>query len=369
MTTSLRPLPHAAPRAPMARALLAALLPALMMSSAVAQVGMTQLQAGDLPITMVYPTPEVATRRSFGPFEIEVAPDAQPTAGARRLIVLSHGTGGSAISDHALAATLARAGFVVAQPLHRGDNFRDLSRAGPASWATRPAEVGEVIDMLAGHPVWKARLRLDRVGVHGMSAGGVTALSLAGAQWRLLDLVRHCGANADADAGFCFNGLPTPAAQAERRAGFERARGVPEAFLPPDMKVVHGGRPAAGGDPRPDARVAAITLSVPLAAIFPSESLARIDVPVGVVRAGRDRWLVPQFHSDHVLRACERCSLIADLPGAGHMDLLAPWPAAVARDVAASQPVGGMPEPGFDPKAREQAFAAIAAFHSSRLDP
>ncbi|MCE3003578.1 MAG: hypothetical protein LW860_12910, partial [Xanthomonadaceae bacterium] len=93
------------------------------------------------PVTLVYPTLQPAQARAFGPFMLTVAPDsplapllaagpadAAPAGGAataieqrgarRRLIVLSHGTGGSTHSDHQLAATLARAGFVVAQPLH-----------------------------------------------------------------------------------------------------------------------------------------------------------------------------------------------------------------------------------------------------------
>ena len=98
---------------------------------------------------------------------------------------MSHGTGGSPLTDHALAATLARAGFVVAQPTHAGDNARDSRGAAPVSWQRRPDELRRVVDALGANPQWQSRLRLDRVGVHGMSAGGVSALALAGAQWRL----------------------------------------------------------------------------------------------------------------------------------------------------------------------------------------
>lgn len=85
--------------------------------------------------------------------------------------------------------------------------------AGSNAWITRPQEVSRLIDALAVNPAWSPLLQLDKVGVHGISAGGATALSLAGAQWRVLDLVQHCLACADpsptteGDAGFCFNGL------------------------------------------------------------------------------------------------------------------------------------------------------------------
>ena len=334
-------------------------------------VGMTQLKTGDLPVTLVYPTLQPARSVALGPFVLQVAPDAVPQPGLRRLVVLSHGTGGNALSDHTLAATLARAGFVVAQPLHTGDNYLDTSRAGPESWRTRPQEVTRLIDALAADPSWQPLLQLDKVGVHGMSAGGVTALSLAGAQWRLLNLVQHCLAHVDADQGFCFNGLAEPQAQAARRAVYERARGVPEAFLPANMRVLQGGitvDPAAGrADVRPDLRVAAVTLAVPVGAIFSADSLARIHVPVGLVTAGRDTMLLPEFHSDHVLRHCTACTRLADLKGAGHFDLLSPWPDAVALSVGAKQAQGGQPEPGFDPKERDDAFEAIARFFARQL--
>ena len=341
----------------------------LLCSATQAQVGLTTLSVGDLPVTLVYPTAQVAQPVSFGPFVLTVARDAAPLPGVRRLVVLSHGTGGSPLSDHDLAATLARAGFVVAQPQHAGDNYLDASRAGPVSWDSRPQEVTRVIDALARHPQWQPLLALDRVGVHGMSAGGVTALALAGAQWRLLDLVRHCQAQADADAGFCFNGLVDPAARAARQASYTLSRGVPEALLPAAVTAVHGGRnPSAGGSElRPDPRVAAVTVAVPVAAMFTSESLARLRLPVGVVSADQDTMLRPAFHAGRLLRDCPACSLLAELRGAAHMDLVSPWPASVARSTAAVQTVGAQPAPGFDARQRDAAFAAVAAFYQREL--
>lgn len=336
-------------------------------------VGMTQLMAGELPFTLVYPTLAATSSLSRGPFTLQVAQGAAPLAGPRRLVVLSHGTGGSATADHSLAATLVRAGFVVAQPQHAGDNFQDTSRAGPSAWKTRPAEVTQVIDALAAHPFWKDQLRLDKVGVHGMSAGGVTALALAGGQWRVLNLVQHCLAHPDADAGFCFNGAAAPAARAIRQASFERVRGVPEVALPAEFQAVHGGltpAPAAGrSDVRPDPRVAAITLAVPVAAIFSADSLARIRVPVGLISASHDTVLLPTFHSDHLMKHCSSCVRLTDLKGAGHFDLVWPWPAAVAQAVAATQVRGGSPEPGFEAQARDAAFERVARFHVRELTP
>lgn len=334
-------------------------------------VGLTELDADGLPVTLVYPTEAPAQTHSFGPFEIEAAKDAPVRPGRYRLVVMSHGTGGSSRADHALAAHLARAGFVVAQPLHRGDNYRDSSGAGPESWRRRPGEVSAVIDAMAGMARWAEVLDLERVGVHGMSAGGVTALALAGAQWRMLELIRHCNEHAGSDATFCFQGAEDAGQREARRARFERVRGVPDEMLPAELKNWHGGRTPAGpeSDPRPDSRIAAVTLAVPVAAIFSAESLGRIDIPVGVVSAGADEVLLPRFHSDHVLRHCARCRSLLELGNAAHFDLLWPWPEEIAHEVARQFLRGGMPSPDFDPAGRERAHERIGAFLLEQLGP
>lgn len=386
-------------RAP--RAGLVAATVALAAGAACAQVGFTQLPLNGLPVAPVYPTDVQATKQAFGAFEIEVAVDAAPApigpaTGRRRLIVTSHGTAGSPPPDHGLAAALARAGFVVAQPLHAGDNWRDAAKAGPEAWRSHPAEVLRVIDALADHPLWRTQLVLDRVGVHGTSAGGVTGLSLAGAQWRTLSLLQHCNDHLEADIGFCLTGAPDAAARANRRALYERVRGVPEAFLPSEITAWQGGRSpapsatppasapddgkpskraptaaaaaaAAAFDPRPDPRIASVSLSVPVASIFSAESLARVRVPVGLIAAQANEWLVPRFHSGHAARHCRACTVLANLPGATHFDVMQPWPAAAAAEVARTQLRGAAANPAFDGRLREEAYARVVQFHRQNL--
>jgi len=336
-----------------------------------AQVGMTVLQLGQMPVTLSYPTSQPVSPHRVGEFTLQVALNAAPLAGRFPLVVMSHGSGGSAVPDHALASTLVRAGFVVAQPLHQGNNHLDNSLAGPATFQRRPGEAIQVIDALAQDPQWSGRLHLDRVGVHGMSAGGATALALAGAQWRMLNLVRHCDRHGLADEGFCFQGANEPEVRTARQSRYKSARYWPEFVLPADLKMVHGGRTptAENPDPRPDPRVTAVTLMVPVAALFSAESLARIRIPVGLVSAQNDEVLVPRFHSGHVLQHCTTCKHLADLPNAGHFDVLWPWPPSVAREVAATQVRGGLPHPDFDPRDREVAHQRIADFYRHNLGP
>ena len=54
-------------------------------------------------------------------------------------------------------------------------------------------------------------------------------------------------------------------------------------------------------------------------------SLASPRVPLALITASQDRWLVPRFHSTAVLRACTTCEVLMDIP-AGHGALLSPLP-------------------------------------------
>ena len=338
-------------------------------TQAQAQVGMREITSKGMPITLVYPTPAKAQATPLGPFELDVALGAELSPGKHAVVVLSHGTGGSPLTDHTLAATLARAGFVVAQPLHRGDNYRDTNAAGPASWQTRPKEITEAIDAVAADPLWQGRIDSQRVGVHGMSAGGISALSLAGAQWNMRSLIDHCNAHLDADIGFCLNGLGQDRLQAvKRRAQFVLGGLTPKFVQPAYLSALHGGLSKGGNNERrPDTRIAAVSLLVPVVAPFTSESLQAIGIPVGVVSVGQDQVLAPQFHSDYLLSQCTRCKRLAHVPVSGHFDWLAPWPDAIAQQVGALQMRGGYPTAGFSAAQRQNAFDAVATFFQQHL--
>jgi len=342
----------------------------------ISAVGMRQIQSGGMTITLVYPTAAVAQTVTYGAFTVQIASNAAPlpadsmaASGKRALIVLSHGSAGSALPEHTLAATLARAGFVVAQPEHRGDNWQDFSKAGPDSWKTRPQDVSETIDAVARDAALAPLVDTRRVGVHGMSAGGVTGLVLAGAQWRMLNLIQHCAQNLDEDIGFCLNSLATqPSVQLLRKSQFAIGRTLTETTAPTRFKTLHGGAsPSASSDPRPDPRVVAVSLAVPVGVIFTPESLARIRIPVALSTSGDDGVLLPRFHSHHVLKHCTHCTPLADHPQAGHFDWLSPWPASIAQTVAATQMRGGLPNPEFTNEDRQKAFDQIAVFFKNKL--
>jgi predicted dienelactone hydrolase len=184
----------------------------------------------------------------------------------------------------------------------------------------------------------------------------------------MLNLIQHCAQNLDEDIGFCLNGLgQLPELQTQRRRQFEMARGAPEPYMPANLKVVHGGQGVEASDPRPDPRIAAVSLAVPVGAIFTPESLARMRIPVGLNIAGNDLVLLPRFHSQHVLQHCKTCTTLSDHPKAGHFDWLSPWPTNIATPVAATQMRGGMPTGTLGAAERGHSHAQIVQFFAIHL--
>lgn len=84
-------------------------------------------------MAVFYPTLGAEISVAQGPFRFSWVPDGQPLMGNRRLVVISHGSGGSPWVHVDLARALVAHGFTVAIPLHQGDNYLDPSEPGPVS--------------------------------------------------------------------------------------------------------------------------------------------------------------------------------------------------------------------------------------------
>jgi predicted dienelactone hydrolase len=286
-------------------------------SAAEASVGLTDIagQDGDGAVTVYYPSNDDAKIGKRGPFLFEFAWQGAPARGNGRLIVISHGSGGSPWVHANLAQVLVADGFVVAMPEHRGDNYKDPSTPGPESWKRRPAEVSRAIDVVSQDARFGPLLALDKVGMYGMSAGGHTALSLAGGRWSPARFAQHCEAHIAEDFQTCV-GLAT-----RLRGGFlDGARTTIARW------VIRSRFSDATWQTHTDPRIAAIVAGVPLAADFDMASLAAPRVPLGLVTARQDKWLIPRFHSDAVLAVCAACEKLADFATGGHGALLSPLP-------------------------------------------
>ena len=212
--------------------------------------------------------------------------------------------------------------------------------------------MSRAIDAVGRDPRFAQLLQLDRVGVYGMSAGGHTALTIAGGRWAPTGFRDHCEAQIAEDFQFCV-GVIT-----------KLTGGVFDGFkqwvaLRAIRWLFDDSTPRSHADPR----VAAVVAAVPAAAHFDFTSLVTPRVPLGLVTAQQDRWLVPRFHSDRVLGVCKTCEHIADLADGGHGAYLAPSPPGL------TGLLGDMlnDPPGFDRSVLPAVDRKISAFFAGHL--
>ncbi len=98
------------------------------------------------------------------------------------VVMLSHGTGGSASGLGWLAAALAAEGFVVLGVDHHGNTATEAYRPeGFLCWWERARDLTVLLDLLSVDGLFAQRLNLSDVAAAGFSLGGYTALALAGA--------------------------------------------------------------------------------------------------------------------------------------------------------------------------------------------
>ena len=324
-------------------------------AAAQAAVGVTEIAAKDGgPVTVFYPSSGEAQPLKRGPFTLHFASQGAPLRGNGRLIVVSHGSGGSPWPHSDIARALVESGFVVAMPEHRGDNYKDLSAVGPESWKRRPAEVSRAIDAVGQDPRFAPLLALDKVGMYGMSAGGHTGLSLAGGRWSPARFREHCEAHIAEDFHSCVGALA--------RLNGDFLDGLKKTIA---LAVIRWRFDDATWYTHAEPRIAAIVAAVPYAVDFDMDSLAAPRVPLALVTARQDKWLPPRFHSDRVLQTCAACERLGDFPNGGHGALLSPFPPGRSGLLAdlMNDP------PGFDRAVLPEMDRRIAAFFRRQLLP
>jgi predicted dienelactone hydrolase len=319
-----------------------------------AAVGLTVLAGTEQrgPVTVFYPSGSTAAAMVRGPFTLDVAVDSVPKLGNRRLVIFSHGSGGSPWPMTDFAAHLVEAGFTVAMPEHTGDNHKDHSRVGPATWKLRPREVSQAIDAVQADARFTGLVDFSQVGVYGTSAGGLTALTHAGARWSPANFMRHCVAHMQEDFPACVGLITSLKGNWLDPVKLTVARWVHRLRFNDETWQSHT-----------DPRVKAVIASVPIAAYIDMASIAQPRIPVGLVQSAFDPWLAPRFHSNKVLSACASCVDIPNLPRSGHGTLMSPWPKELAQSLT---PLLVDP-PGFDRSQLPVVYARMTAFFKAKL--
>ncbi len=215
--------------------------------------------------------------------EDQGALDAPVAATAAQLpfIVVSHGTGGTAMDLSWLCAGLAARGYVVASVDHPGNNALEAPTvAGNAVWWLRADDLSRVIDGVLKMARFSARIDRARIGAAGFSLGGYTVLVIAGARGdnRLLD-------------EYCARKPETPVCSGEATPSMPDV-GTKAAALAASDPAFRAAMAANMASHR-DARVKAVFSIAPaLGPVLIPESLAGIDIPVALV-AGIGDPIVP----------------------------------------------------------------------------
>ena len=270
-----------------------------------------------------------------------------PSAGKRPLVVLSHGSDGNPWQHSDLAKQLVHAGFVVAAPFHVGDNSRDHDHSTLTTWENwrlRPTHVSATIDVMAQSRRWL--VRADRVGVFGMSAGGHTALTMAGGKWSADRFRQHCNQHIREDFQICSEGRGQ--LKGNWLDWLRMANTLARLNYHMRDETVYG---------HAEPRVVVVVAEVPVLGEFDMQSLVSSSRAIGVVQALSDQLLNPQIHSGALLRACRRCVELASVPGAGHLSFLSP---AVPSEVTTDAP-------GFDRRVVTDVHAKVVAFFVRHL--
>jgi predicted dienelactone hydrolase len=243
-----------------------------------------------------------------------VAQASAPTAAQARypLILLSHGTGGTAADLDWLAAALAAQGYIVAGVNHPGNNaLEPLTREGFVLWWERATDVSEVLDAMLADPVFGPHIDTARIGALGFSLGGYTVLELAGARTHLQAFEAFCR-SPEADA-IC---LPP---ESKKLTGGANLNAAPTPAMLESM--------AHAGDSYRDARIKAVFAIAPaLGEAFDAHSFANVSIPVALAAGAADTTAPPATNVQRIAGFLPQASLLM-LPGAAHytfMDVCLP---------------------------------------------
>lgn len=131
--------------------------------------------AVELPIQIPWVSERFVVGRAAQDADLASAPAKFP------LIVLSHGTGGSALQMAWLGTALAAKGYIAVAVNHPGNNGTESYTAqGFSTWWERAHDLSVVIDSMLADPKFGGRIDPSRIGAAGFSLGGYTMIEIAG---------------------------------------------------------------------------------------------------------------------------------------------------------------------------------------------
>jgi predicted dienelactone hydrolase len=272
-----------------------------------------------------------------------------PTFGKFPLVVLSHGTGGSAMQMAWLGTYLAARGYIVAGVNHPGNNgVTGYTTQGFIEGWERAKDVSTVISAMLADPRFGSKIDPDRIGAAGFSYGGFTMMELAGARMDVNRILAWC----DQVKGAC-----NPPEMPDLMEKFKAIQQQPEM-----QQALQ-----RSGDSYREPRIRAVFAIAPaVAQAFSPEALQKIAIPVEIV-AGEADTIAPPRENAQFYAANIKDAKLTILPGGiGHYTFL-----DVGTDAAKKQfPQLAVDNPGVDREAVHQQVAEMAAsFFDRELAP
>lgn len=232
-------------------------------------------------------------------------------AGTRPLIVMSHGTGGSAAQLSWLAEGLVNAGFVVAAVNHHGNTATE-DTAWPHGFvlpAERARDLSVLIDRLLADPELASHIDFTRIGAAGFSLGGYSVLAIAGGHLTFGDRQLRCKRNAD-----------NPVCSLPPEARFSVADIQALADSDPAFRAgVERERQMVG-----DVRIrAAYAIAPAFLSLMDKKDLSSVLIPFRFVLAEKDQQVLLS-ETLNAIDASVPNATTHRIPGAGHYAFLAP---------------------------------------------
>ena len=214
--------------------------------------------------------------------------DFEPLLRKLPMIVLSHGSGGSAEQMAWLGTALARSGYIAVAVNHPGNNSHEpVTAEGFVLWWERATDVSDVIDGMLADEEFGPKIDPASIGAAGFSLGGYTVMELAGARTDVSVIYDHCRKNPEWSP--C------------------RAPEMKDMKTPPEMlqavRKTSGESLARSADSFRDARVKAVLAIAPgLGEALTAESLRAIRVPVEMVVGNSDPMAPAEENADWIQR-------------------------------------------------------------------
>lgn len=230
---------------------------------------------------------------------------------ARPLIVLSHGTGGSAAQLSWLAERLVNAGFMVAGVSHHGNTAAEAttSPAGFLLPGERARDLSVLIDRLLDDQELAPYIDPAQIGAAGFSLGGYSVLALGGVHLSFDEWQRRCS-NADVN----------PVCQLPPEADFT----IEEAHFLTEMDAAFQAGIDRSQESVNDPRIGAIYAIAPaLLTLLETEELSALQVPVRFVLADQDEQILSS-ETASVVNDSLPAAEVTRISHVGHYAFLAP---------------------------------------------